>query len=349
MKRKPPALRTIGIDLDGRAIEAFRCDYEVELVHGCAHRFLGGFPFDGSELVYSDPPYLRSTRKSDRRYRHDYEEADHEALLALLKALPCAAMVSGYPSALYDDRLGGWGSVSLQAMNRAGVVTEKVWFNFKPDRLHWARYPAPARRRAAGSLRGAVPAHRRGSRRRRRPRRDASPGWPGTHCAGWHGIFPLTQDQLPELLDPGTPRRRNGILPPGPGRHPGGAGPCPGAAAAAGVHPPPGRPRQAGLRATGRQALATAPRSPVWRTAPGLPGRRSVCLPAGLRSHSGGRRALHPHLQAGQPRNPVRVSPRHRLENAPNGRGPGPATAHPPLPLHDRTAHPRRTATTPCA
>ena len=25
-------------------------------------------------------------------------------------------------------------------MNRAGVVTEKVWFNFKPDRLHWARY-----------------------------------------------------------------------------------------------------------------------------------------------------------------------------------------------------------------
>ena len=66
MKRKPPALRTIGIDLDGRAIEAFRCDYEVELVHGGAHRFLGGFPFDGSELVYSDPPYLRSTRKSDR-------------------------------------------------------------------------------------------------------------------------------------------------------------------------------------------------------------------------------------------------------------------------------------------
>ena len=106
----------------------------------CTVARTGGFPFDGSELVYSDPPYLRSTRKSDRRYRHDYEEADHEALLALLKALPCAAMVSGYPSALYDDRLGGWGSVSLQAMNRAGAVTEKVWFNFKPDRLHWARY-----------------------------------------------------------------------------------------------------------------------------------------------------------------------------------------------------------------
>ena len=26
----------------------------------------------------------------------------------------------------------------LQAMNRAGVVTEKVRFNFEPDRVHWA-------------------------------------------------------------------------------------------------------------------------------------------------------------------------------------------------------------------
>ena len=60
------------------------------------------------------------------------------ALLELLKGLPCAAMVSGYPSALYEELLRGWGSVSLQVMNRAGAVTEKVWFNFEPDRVHWA-------------------------------------------------------------------------------------------------------------------------------------------------------------------------------------------------------------------
>ena len=29
---------------------------------------------------------------------------------------------------------------SLQVMNQAGVVTEKVWFNFEPDRLHWASH-----------------------------------------------------------------------------------------------------------------------------------------------------------------------------------------------------------------
>lgn len=138
MKRKPAALRSIGIDLDRRALESFECGHPVELVHGDCHAYLAGYPFDGSELVYSDPPYLRGTRKSSRRYRHDYEDADHVALLELLKGLPCAAMVSGYPSALYDELLDGWRSVSLQVMNHAGVVTEKAWFNFAPDRVHWA-------------------------------------------------------------------------------------------------------------------------------------------------------------------------------------------------------------------
>ena len=63
MKRKPPALRNIGIDRDARALDAFECDYPVELVHGCAHRFLAEFTFEGTELLYCDPPYLRRTRQ----------------------------------------------------------------------------------------------------------------------------------------------------------------------------------------------------------------------------------------------------------------------------------------------
>ena len=72
MKRKLAALRNIGIDRDARALDAFECDYPVELVHGCAHRYLAEFEFQGSELVYSDPPYLKRTRTSRRRYRFDY-------------------------------------------------------------------------------------------------------------------------------------------------------------------------------------------------------------------------------------------------------------------------------------
>ena len=61
MKRKPAALRNIGMDLDAGALRAFLCDYPVELVNGCCHEYLAGFAFDGSELVYSDPPYLHGT------------------------------------------------------------------------------------------------------------------------------------------------------------------------------------------------------------------------------------------------------------------------------------------------
>ena len=140
MRRKAPALRNIGIDRDARALDAFECDYRVERIHGCAHRFLAEHPFEGTELIYSDPPYLKRTRTSRRRYRFDYEEADHIELLELLEGMSCQVMVSGYPSALYDERLAGWGSVELQVMNQGGVRTEKVWFNFVPDRVHWARY-----------------------------------------------------------------------------------------------------------------------------------------------------------------------------------------------------------------
>lgn len=140
MQRKAPALRNIGIDLNRRALERFRGEYAVELIHGCAHRFLAEREYQGRELVYCDPPYLKTTRSSSRRYRYDYEEPDHVELVGLLKSLPCAVMLSGYPSALYDELLSGWQSVEVQVMNQAGVRTEKLWFNFTVDRVHWARF-----------------------------------------------------------------------------------------------------------------------------------------------------------------------------------------------------------------
>src|SRR5210317_230152 len=65
MRRKPGALRNIGIDLNRKALDALECDYPLEKVHGCAHDFLARFPYTGRELVYCDPPYLHSTRSSE--------------------------------------------------------------------------------------------------------------------------------------------------------------------------------------------------------------------------------------------------------------------------------------------
>lgn len=140
MKRKPPALHNIGIDLNPKALAGFECSYPVRLINGCAHQFLADYNYQGSELVYSDPPYLLHTRTSGRRYRFDYDEEDHIELVKLLKQLPCHVMLSGYPSALYDELLDGWHSLQLQVMNQGGVRTEKIWFNFTVDRLHWAGF-----------------------------------------------------------------------------------------------------------------------------------------------------------------------------------------------------------------
>jgi site-specific DNA-adenine methylase len=140
MLRKPPALRNIAIDLDPRPLAAFECDFPVEKVHGCAHQFLCAYDYQGRELLYCDPPYLHHTRTSGRRYRFDYEAQDHVELLKLLNQLPCSVMLSGYPSPLYDERLPDWRTLELQVMNQGGVRTEKLWFNFTPDRIHWPRY-----------------------------------------------------------------------------------------------------------------------------------------------------------------------------------------------------------------
>ena len=119
MQRKSPALRNIGIDRNQRALERFRCAYPVELVHASAHRFLADYDYQGRELIYSDPPYLHETRSSDRRYRFDYDEADHLELLELLKKLPCAVILSGYPSSPVSyTHLARYRSIDLQVIEQ---------------------------------------------------------------------------------------------------------------------------------------------------------------------------------------------------------------------------------------
>lgn len=141
MKRKPQAsTNNIGIDLDPKALADFDCNYPVQLVNTCAHKFLSQYEYTGSELIYCDPPYLKETRTSDNKYRFEYTEQDHVTLLELIKSLPCQVILSGYPSSLYDDYLTGWNTIELQAMSRGGPRTEKLWYNYKIDRVHWISY-----------------------------------------------------------------------------------------------------------------------------------------------------------------------------------------------------------------
>ena len=139
MRHKRPARRSIGVELD----EAVVCKWlelphlPCEITKADAASFLRSFPFDGSELVYSDPPYLLETRRSERIYRHEYTVEQHVELLEVLLTLPCPVVVSGYRSALYDDMLRGWRSVEFPGDSHVGPRTEVAWLNYPPpDVLH---------------------------------------------------------------------------------------------------------------------------------------------------------------------------------------------------------------------
>jgi hypothetical protein len=106
-------------------------------------KWLQTVDWKGGEFVYSDPPYLLYTRKQQAPiYAHEYSEADHRALLAVLVGLPCKVMISGYQSDLYDKLLPGWRKDSTRTITRGGTpAIEFVWMNYDPpDQLHDYRY-----------------------------------------------------------------------------------------------------------------------------------------------------------------------------------------------------------------
>lgn len=154
LRTKLPAFRNIGIDLDGELLTRFETDhfntcqermFLPELLNGDALTLLPTLGLRRDDLVYADPPYPASVRVAGARpyYKHEaLDEAWHERFLAVLQALPCAVMVSGYEGDLYTRRLAKWRSSYKWTVNRAGAkVREFVWMNFaEPALLHDPRF-----------------------------------------------------------------------------------------------------------------------------------------------------------------------------------------------------------------
>src|SRR6185369_7999803 len=75
IRNKTSAEVNIGIDKDPRVIQAFEGLFGPNylFIAASAEDFLAGYPFVGDEFVYSDPPYWRRARRSQRSpYRYDY-------------------------------------------------------------------------------------------------------------------------------------------------------------------------------------------------------------------------------------------------------------------------------------
>jgi DNA adenine methylase len=84
-------------------------------------------------LIYCDPPYLGTTRAS-RQYGVEMSaDAEHRAFAEVLHECAAAVVLSGYPSALYDDLYGSWHRQEIAAFTgQAGTNGRRIevlWCN----------------------------------------------------------------------------------------------------------------------------------------------------------------------------------------------------------------------------
>ena len=84
-------------------------------------------------LMYLDPPYVMSTRKSGRLYNHEMTNSDHERLIELVVSSKAKIIISGYQSDMYSNSLKGWYmDTKLSQTTSTAKATEVIWTNYEP-------------------------------------------------------------------------------------------------------------------------------------------------------------------------------------------------------------------------
>lgn len=98
-----------------------------------------------STFFYIDPPYVEETRRYDGGvYGHDMSIEEHSRLLDLVRNLRGKAMISGYDSVLYEQRLEHWHKLTFVVAVRTSTAfkgeraeaaksRECVWLNYEPN------------------------------------------------------------------------------------------------------------------------------------------------------------------------------------------------------------------------
>jgi DNA adenine methylase len=118
-----------------RMAEAAARLHHVSLECRPALDIIGQFGASPRCCLYVDPPYLQKTRtRGGGGYRIDMKGADeHGDLLDALLECRAAVVLSGYPSDLYDAKLGHWCRIEIPTTSGQGRVnaarTEVLWSN----------------------------------------------------------------------------------------------------------------------------------------------------------------------------------------------------------------------------
>lgn len=114
----PTAERLMGVSLEARP----------------ALEIVGKYGQHPENLLYCDPPYLRSTRQGTNYRCEMPTEGEHRELAEALHAARAAVVLSGYHSPLYDDLYGDWYRHEIRTGTGQGGAgwqerTEVLWCN----------------------------------------------------------------------------------------------------------------------------------------------------------------------------------------------------------------------------
>jgi len=99
-------------------------------------------------LFYIDPPYVaetRSMRWGGSAYLHEYSIEDHQQLAQALRNIQGVAIISGYPSELYNDLYSGWRTADKASRKDSPqaervATTERIWIDPKINELRLFAY-----------------------------------------------------------------------------------------------------------------------------------------------------------------------------------------------------------------
>lgn len=86
---------------------------------------------DENTLIFCDPPYLQSLRKRNM-YACEMKDAEHIALIKVLKSSKSKVILCGYDNELYNTELSEWFTTEKKTTVQMGLHrTEKLWMNFE--------------------------------------------------------------------------------------------------------------------------------------------------------------------------------------------------------------------------
>ena len=84
-------------------------------------------------LMYLDPPYVRSVRRSGALYAHEMDASGQEELLRIIKSSHAKIIISGYESDLYNTALAGWHKDHTMSQTTSTEMAEEtIWMNYEP-------------------------------------------------------------------------------------------------------------------------------------------------------------------------------------------------------------------------